>query len=157
MTKKTSAPFPLGFFSFPPSHLLPCMYMWSPCACHHPTFLLLNSNRWTYVFPFTLSWPLPFSLCLIFKSTKKHLEQAHILHTNQLKDETNFGLHNLKSCEAPPTPNTTNYYLYVHLIYIKKPIYKIVPYIQSIRFKCPKLLRFKPLSCPKLNCLTFLT
>jgi hypothetical protein len=56
----------------------------------------------TYVLPFTLSRPSPFPLCVIFKSTKRHLEQAHIFHTNQLKDETNFGLHNLKSYEAPP-------------------------------------------------------
>jgi hypothetical protein len=57
-TKKTSPPppSPLRFFSSPPSHPLQCMYMLSPPTCHHPTsFLLLNSNRLTYVFPFTLS------------------------------------------------------------------------------------------------------
>jgi hypothetical protein len=81
------------------------MYMLSLPACHHhASFILLNSNRLTYVFPFTLSWPLPFPLCVIFKSTKRHLKQVHILHTNKLKDETKFGLNNLKSCEAPPNP-----------------------------------------------------
>jgi hypothetical protein len=67
-----------------------------------------------------------------FTSTKRHLEQVHILHINQLKDETNFGLNKQKSCEAPPPPQTLliitylcTYNLY-HKTYIQNcPLYTI--------------------------------
>jgi hypothetical protein len=73
--------------------------MLSPPACHHPTsFLLFNNNRLTYVFPFTLSWPSPFPLCVILKSTKRHLEQARICN---LKMKQILGWITLKVVKLP--------------------------------------------------------
>ncbi len=94
----------LRVLSFFPFHLLLCMSLLSLLACHHPTsFSLLNNKLSLHVSSFHFfSWFIPFPLFIIFKSTKRHPKQAHILHINQFKDEINLGLNTPKSCEVPP-------------------------------------------------------
>jgi hypothetical protein len=68
------------------------------------------------VFSFTLSWSLPFSLSIIFDSTRRHPKTTPFRHTNPFKVEKGFKVElTLKVVKSPVPTLITNDYLPLYI------------------------------------------
>jgi hypothetical protein len=107
-------------------------------------FFFLTTTCCFIVFFFTISWPSPFSLSIIFHSTKRHLETTYLLHINPLKVELT-----LKMVVPLPTLVTNDY--------LPSYIWPIPQNFPLYTFTNVKVSRFNSLNCPKLCCSNFLS